>query len=57
VWPASGRKAGQTSGGLCHQPKAFDWRAHSAGPHALKRLDVDRFNAACALLNQIIEIG
>jgi len=57
VGSASGRKAGKTSYVLCHQPKSFDWRARAAKPHPRKRLDDEHFNAACALLNQIIEIA
>lgn len=57
VGPAGARKAGKTSFILCHQPKSFDWRARAAKPHALKRLADENFAAACALLNQIIEIG
>lgn len=55
--PATGRKAGKTSYVLCHQPKSFDWRARGAKPHPMKRLDDAVFAAACALLNQIIELG
>ena len=57
VGPAGARKAGKTSVILCHQPKSFDWRARAAKPHPFKRLADDNFAAACALLNQIIEIG
>ena len=54
---ASGRKAGQTSYILCHQPKSFDWRARGAKPHPLKRLADPAFQAACALLNQIVALA
>ena len=57
VGPATGRKSGRASYVLCHQPKSFDWRARGAKPHPIKRLDDQRFAEACALLNQIIEIG
>ena len=57
VGTAAGRKAGKTSYLLCHQPKSFDWRARAAKPHPLKQLDDEYFAAACALLNQIVEIG
>ena len=54
---ASGRKAGQTSYILCHQPKSFDWRARGAKPHPLKRLADPAFHAACAVLNQIVALA
>lgn len=57
VGQAQGRKAGKTSWVLCHQPKSFDWRARGAKPHALGRLDDALFAQACAVLNQIVEIG
>ena len=55
--PARGRKSGQVSYVLCHQPKSFDWRARGAKPHPLGRLDDTPFAEACAVLNQIIAIG
>ncbi len=36
VGVASGRKAGQTSYVLCHQPKSFDWRLRESTPHPKK---------------------
>ena len=54
---ASGRKAGHTNYILCHQPKSFDWRARGAKPHPLKRLADPVFQAACALLNQIVALA
>ncbi len=57
VGPATGRKAGRTSYVLCHQPKSFDWRARHARPHPLRRLSDAPFGQACAVLNQIVDIG
>jgi mRNA interferase MazF len=57
VGPAGGRKTGQTSYVLCHQPKSFDWRARSARPHPQGRLPDAAFVQACAVLNQIISLG
>lgn len=54
---AGGRSAGKTSYVLCHQPKSFDWRARGAKPHAQGRLADATFAQACAVLNQIVEIG
>jgi len=56
VGKASGAKARKTSYVLCHQPKSFDWRARTAKPHPLRRLDDEAFAQACAVLNQIIQI-
>ncbi|MBN8509647.1 MAG: type II toxin-antitoxin system PemK/MazF family toxin [Burkholderiales bacterium] len=42
---------------LCHQPKSFDWRARGAKPHPLGRVGDEVFAEACAVLNQIVEIG
>jgi mRNA interferase MazF len=42
---------------LTQQPKSFDWRARKAKAHAWKQLPIDIFDEACALLNQIINIG
>jgi len=41
---------------LCHQVKSFDWRARKASPHPMKKLEKTKFNQACAILNQIIEL-
>jgi mRNA interferase MazF len=57
VGGAGGRKAGKTSYVLCHQPKSFDWRARGAKPHPHGRLADTAFAQACAVLNQIVEIG
>lgn len=54
---ATCRKAGKTSYVLCHQPKSFDWRARRARPHPLKRLAEPAFREACAVLNQIVQLG
>src|ERR1035438_5232864 len=43
VGKASGRKTGQTSYVLCHQPKSFDWRLRKATP---SRRFVQRFVCA-----------
>ena len=50
-------KTSKVSYVLCHQPKSFDWRARYAKPHPLKRVADASFSEACAVLNQIIEIG
>ena len=42
---------------LCHQPKSFDWRARGAKPHPQGLIDEAVFAEACAVLNQIVEIG
>lgn len=54
---ARGRKPAKTSYVLCHQPKSFDWRARAARPHPLRRLSDEAFAQACAVLNQIVEVG
>jgi len=54
---ASGRKAGQTSYVLCHQPKSFDWRARGAKAHQLGVLPEAVFQQVCERLNQIIQLG
>jgi mRNA interferase MazF len=56
VGVAKGRKAGQTSYVLCHQPKSFDWRLRRARPHPLKRLSDLLFAQVCVRLNQIIRL-
>lgn len=57
IGPAAGSKSGKTSYVLCHQPKSFDWRARGARPHSQGRLSDASFEQACAVLNQIIDIG
>ena len=57
VGKASGRKAGQTSYVLCHQPKSFDWRLRKAKAHPLGRLSNALFVQVCERLNQIIRIS
>jgi len=54
---ASGKKAGQISYVLCHQPKSFDWRLRKAKPHFLKKLPDELFAQVCERLNQIIQLG
>lgn len=56
VGSAGGRKAGQTSYVLCHQPKSFDWRVRGAKPHPQGKLAQAVFAQACAVLNQIIGV-
>lgn len=57
VGRAKGRKAGQTSYVLCHQPKSFDWRVRRAKPHPLGTLSHTLFAQVCERLNQIIRLG
>jgi mRNA interferase MazF len=57
VGKVSGRKAGQTSYVLCHQPKSFDWRLRKAKAHPLKTLPDALFAEVCERLNQIIRLG
>lgn len=57
VGKASGRKTGQTSYVLCHQPKSFDWRLRKAKTHPLGALSNALFMQVCERLNQIIQIG
>lgn len=54
---ASGRKAGQVSYVLCHQPKSFDWRLRKAKAHPLKKLSDALFVHVCERLNQIIGLN
>jgi len=53
---ASGRKVGQTSYVLCHQPKSFDWRQRDGAPHPMKRLSDVLFAEVLRLLNQIVQL-
>jgi mRNA interferase MazF len=53
----AGRKAGQTSYVLCHQPKSFDWRMRKAKAHPLVSLPDAVFVQVCDRLNQIIRLG
>ena len=57
VGKASGRKTGQSSYVLCHQPKSFDWRLRKARTHPLGALHDALFVQVCERLNQIIQIG
>ena len=53
----SGRKAGQTSYVLCHQPKSFDWRLRGGKPHPVGALADATFAAVCERLNQIVRLA
>ena len=57
VGKAAGRKTGQTSYVLCHQPKSFDWRLRKARTHPLGGLSNVLFVQVCERLNQITQIG
>ena len=57
VGRASGRKTGQTSYVLCHQPKSFDWRLRKARTHPLGVLSNALFVQVCERLNQIIQVA
>jgi mRNA interferase MazF len=57
VGKAAGRKTGQTSYVLCHQPKSFDWRLRKARTHRLGALSNSLFAQVCERLNQIIQVG
>ena len=57
VGKASGRKTGQTSYVLCHQPKSFDWRLRKAKKNPLGALSHALFVQVCERLNQIIQLG
>ena len=54
---ASGRKSGQTSYVLCHQPKSFDWRQREASSHPLQKLDDAPFSEVLMVLNQLLQLG
>ncbi len=56
VGVAGGRKAGQASYVLCHQPKSFDWRLRGGAPHPMKSVTDARFAEVLALLNQVIQL-
>jgi mRNA interferase MazF len=53
----AGRKTGQTSYVLCHQPESFDWRLRKAKAHPLRTLPNALFARVCDQLNQIIQVG
>lgn len=57
VGQAGGRKSGQTSYVLCHQPKSFDWRLRGGAPHPMKKVPDARFAEVLAILNQIVQLG
>ena len=54
VGKVKGRKTGQISYVLCHQPKSLDWRLRRAKAHPLGRLSDPLFVQVCERLNQII---
>lgn len=56
VGVASGRKAGQCSYVLCHQPKSFDWRLRDSAPHPMKRIADASFAKVLTVLNQIVQL-
>lgn len=56
IGKATGRKAGQTSYVLCHQPKSFDWRLRGAKAHPLGLVPEAVFREVCERLNQIIQV-
>lgn len=57
VGPSKGRKAGQTSYVLCHQPKSFDWRLRGGKPHLLGKLSDALMTQVCECLNQIVRLA
>ena len=57
VGTVSGRKEGQISYVLCHQPKSFDWRLRRAKAHPLESLSDALFVQVCERLSQIILLG
>jgi mRNA interferase MazF len=57
VGSGPGRRSGQTSYVLCHQPKSFDWRLRKGGRHPLGILSDPLFRQVCERLNQIIQVG
>lgn len=57
VGVASGRKSGQTSYVLCHQPKSFDWRVREGAPHPMKRISDASFVEVRTVLNQIVQLA
>ena len=57
VGKAKGKKSGQTSYVLCHQPKSFDWRLRKAKAHPLSALSNSLFTQVCERLNQIIQVA
>lgn len=57
VGPVRGRKAGQTSYVLCHQPKSFDWRLRGGKPHPLGKLPDVLLAQVCDRLNQIVRLA
>ena len=47
VGTAAGRRSGQASEVLCHQPKSFDWRLSKARKHPLGALSDSLFAQVC----------
>ncbi len=56
VGQVKGRKAGQTSYVLCHQPKSFDWRLRGAKAHPLGTLPDGLLLQVRERLNQIMNL-
>lgn len=54
---AGGRKAGEVSYVLVHQPKSFDWRLRGAKAHPMKRLGDAPFAQVLARLNKILVLA
>ena len=48
--------SGSVSYILAAQPKSLDWRNRRARPHQLKKVPVDAFVKACAVLNRIVSL-
>lgn len=57
VGKAGGKKSGQTSYVLCHQPQSFDWRQRSAAPHPAKRIANSGFAEVLLIVNQIMQLA
>lgn len=57
VGTATGRKTGQTTYVLCHQPKSFDWRQRGGEPHLARRIPDARFAEVLAILSQIVRLA
>lgn len=54
---AGGRKSGQISYVLCHQPKSFDWRLRGGAPHPVGRITDARFAEVLVVVNQIMQLA
>lgn len=57
VGQARGRKAGQTSYVLCHQPKSFELAVTGAKSHPIRSLSNGLFAQVCEYLNQISRVS